>query len=127
MCAGTFSRSDLFRIRLLDGMGVFPGWGRPRVLWVGVGEGGEGLKRLASLVEGAMEKEGFKKEGRRFVPHVTIGRVRSQRNTKSLKEAMDAFSVEPRISQISNVIVFKSDLTPSGAVHTPLYTSFLGR
>ncbi|HIE04735.1 MAG TPA: RNA 2',3'-cyclic phosphodiesterase, partial [Candidatus Latescibacteria bacterium] len=41
---------------VLEGLGGFPGLGRPRVLWVGVSEGADILRSLAERVEGSLER-----------------------------------------------------------------------
>ncbi|HRT71571.1 MAG TPA: RNA 2',3'-cyclic phosphodiesterase, partial [Syntrophales bacterium] len=61
----------------VEGLGVFPGLKRPRVLWVGVGGRLDILARLQGGIESALEAQGFKKEGRGFKPHLTLGRFRS--------------------------------------------------
>ena len=60
----------------LDGIGVFPGWGYARVIWVGIGEGSLETSRLAGEIDKAMVEEGFEKEKRAFSPHLTLGRIR---------------------------------------------------
>ena len=56
--------------------GVFPSPRRASVLWAGVDEGTENLNALADTVETRLEQEGFAREDRPFVPHITLGRSR---------------------------------------------------
>ena len=56
--------------------GAFPSPHRARILWAGLGEGSDHLRALAEVVEACLEPEGFAREGRPFVPHITIGRAR---------------------------------------------------
>lgn len=56
--------------------GVFPSPRRARVLWAGIGAGAELLVALAEAAETLLEPEGFDREGRSFVPHLTLGRAR---------------------------------------------------
>ena len=60
----------------LCGLGAFPPARRARILWAGVGEGTEGLKTLTHAVETLLEPQGFPREDRPFVPHLTLGRAR---------------------------------------------------
>lgn len=65
---------------------------------------------------------GLPKETRSFQPHVTLMRFRkplSQLDLSRLKKWGDAF---PKLPEpfASKVILFKSELTPDGAVHTAL-------
>jgi 2'-5' RNA ligase len=97
----------------LAGIGAFPSASRPRVIWIGVGQGKE---QLCSLAE-AVRKE-FPTEKQPFRPHLTIGRVKDARAIPVLKEAADLklgrFTVE-RVSLI------QSALTRSGPIYTRLH------
>ncbi len=105
---------------VLEGMGVFPGWNYARVLWVGLGEGKDHAKDLAGRVEEAMAGEGFEKEKRPFSPHLTLGRIRGPKNKDELKRLACSMTVNPASSHISRIVLFRSVLTPKGAVYTPL-------
>jgi len=111
---------------LLEDMGVFPKWDYVRVLWIGIGEGGGCVKDLAERVEEAMLQEGFSKEKRSFSPHVTIGRARSSKNKDKLKEIAGSIEIKPVPIHISRVVLFKSELSSTGAVHTPLSVLVFG-
>ncbi|MGB2662281.1 MAG: RNA 2',3'-cyclic phosphodiesterase [Candidatus Omnitrophota bacterium] len=106
---------------VLSEIGVFPTWRQARVLWIGVGEGAEEVKSLARQVEDAMAQEGFEKEKRSFKSHLTIGRVRSAKNKEELEKEALKIKVTPAPSHISKIVLFKSDLSPKGAVYTPLF------
>ena len=110
------------RFRLaLRGAGSFPGGKRPRVLWLGVVEVGPPVA-LASDIEAALAGLGMKAETRSFKPHLTIGRVRSQKGALRLSEELKALEdVDFGDFEVREVSVMKSDLLPGGAVHTRLY------
>jgi len=106
----------------LCGAGAFPNAARPRVIWLGVREGTEPIVALAEAVEGALERLGFRREGRKFHPHLTLGRVRrSGPGTAALARLLgehadfDAGRVE-----IQQTVVFSSQLTRSGPIYEPL-------
>ncbi len=61
-----------------EGLGAFPGWNRPRVVWAGVRPEAQ-LDRLVGGLEDSLGKRGFGRERLAFTPHVTIGRVRRGR------------------------------------------------
>ena len=65
-------------------MGTFPDMRRPRVIWIGLKEDGGNLLRLQKGVEEELKKTGFPSEDRRFTPHITLGRIRSNKNTDKL-------------------------------------------
>ena len=105
-----------FGIRL-GGVGVFPGPRRPRVLWVGVvDEPDEG--RLAALAEGvetACRAAGFLPDRRPFTPHLTLARAAEG----AVAPGPDAVP-EHAAARVEDLVLFRSDLLPRGAVHTPV-------
>jgi len=112
---------------VLGVVGVFPGWDRAKVLWAGISDGAEHVKDIADEVSAAMESEGFEKETRDFRPHVTIGRIKSAKNRDKLKKIVESTKVNPVSSRISSIILFRSDLSKTGAVHTPIAVCEFGR
>ena len=108
------------------GLGAFPNWRRPRVVWVGLH--GEGLVALAARVDGALAPLGFEREQRAFTPHLTLARVNTPRGWPRLEEACkahldDAFGA----SDIGAVTIYRSTLQRGGAVYAPLWTIALSR
>lgn len=104
----------------MDGLGAFPGWGFTKILWAGIGEGSEEVKKLASCVNDSLSSKGFKSAEQEFRPHLTFGRLKMPRNKHKLKALAEETVVNPAVSHISKVTLFKSVLTPEGAVHTPI-------
>jgi len=104
----------------LQGMGGFPDLKRPRVIWVGTGSGEKELSRMAERIEQEMEKIGFPKEKRKFSPHFTIGRVKSQKNIEGLLRLVKSSDFQTDEIQVEEVVVMKSQLHPAGAIYTPL-------
>ena len=110
-------QSPLFVIA--QGLGVFPHVKRPRVLWVGLQ--GEGLKELNDKIEQALIPLDFPPEDRDFTPHLTLGRVRSLRGWEKVLPAMQEKQAEWfGESRVNEVVLYRSDLGPDGAVYTPL-------
>jgi 2'-5' RNA ligase len=112
---------------VLDGIGIFPDWSHARVLWIGVGEGSDRVKDLASRVEEAMALEGFEKEKRSFSSHLTLGRIRGAKNKDELRKIASSIEVKPLKSHIPRIVLFKSVLTPKGAVYSPLSAAEFSR
>ncbi len=65
-----------FRIAF-EGVGAFPSARAPGVVWVGVGDGANVLRKLAFRLRTHLRASGFVLEDRPFVPHVTLFRVRT--------------------------------------------------
>ena len=110
----------------LNDTGVFPNLRRPRVLWIGIGGEADILCKLQGSIEAALEKKEFPREGRVFKPHLTVGRIRSPRGLPRLLEVFvrDKIVIEP--FAVKEVIVYKSRLTPSGPLYSPLARCGLG-
>jgi len=108
------------------GLGAFPNWRRPRVVWVGLH--GEGFGTLAARVDGALAPLGFEREQRAFTPHLTLGRVNSLRGWPRLEEACKAHLDDDfGASDIGAVTIYRSTLQRGGAVYAPLWTIALSR
>jgi 2'-5' RNA ligase len=101
------------------GLGTFPERGSPRVLWLGVALPPE-LEALQAASEAAAVAAGFAPETRPFRAHLTLGRWRERARRPALPQ------VDLGVSPLDRLILFRSDLKPSGAVHTPLSTFALG-
>ncbi len=63
----------------IKGAGAFPNLKHMNVIWVGVNEGWTQVEQIYEQVEKLLSGVGFKRENRRFSPHITIARVRSGR------------------------------------------------
>ncbi len=110
----------------VSGMGTFPDMRRPRVIWIGLKEDGGNLLRLQKGVEEELKKTGFPSEDRRFTPHITLGRIRSNKNTDKLLRLIEEEKVEELGSfDVSGVHLIKSELKPAGAEYTELYSIIL--
>jgi 2'-5' RNA ligase len=102
--------------------GCFPSPRNPRVLWIGVNSPTGTLQALQTSLETNLARLGFAKETRPFQPHLTIGRVKSQRNAGRLVTALVEEGFESVTFQAHEVIVMRSDLRPTGALYTPQVT-----
>jgi RNA 2',3'-cyclic 3'-phosphodiesterase len=103
------------------GLGAFPGMARPRVLWVGVAEGGQAAQALQVRVEAALGGRGFPRDERPFSPHLTVGRVREPRGLAGLQQAIarDARMDFGRL-EVRTLSLMRSDLSPGGSRYTEL-------
>jgi RNA 2',3'-cyclic 3'-phosphodiesterase len=104
----------------LAGTGVFPSARSPRILWLGLRESGDALKVLANRMETECETIGFPKENRPFSPHLTIGRVREPHRSRELAEKHAASKFGPVAFVVNEVVVYKSELRPTGSIYSKL-------
>jgi 2'-5' RNA ligase len=112
------ARVDAFSIRF-SGAGCFPSARRPKVFWVGIAETKD-LLRLFEAVEEELFCAGFPREIRPFSPHLTVGRLRVDRASPALTDALTRAEFEAAPFLVTHVTVMKSDLKKSGAVYTVL-------
>jgi 2'-5' RNA ligase len=109
------------------GIGAFPQMKNPRVIWMGLIQEGEVFPSLQRQIEAQLEKIGFQSEGRAFHPHLTLGRMKSGRGKGELVERMEKYKDEEFGDlQGDRVVLFKSDLKPSGPIYTALGEVKLG-
>ncbi len=103
-------------------VGAFPNLRNPRVLWVGVSENSS-LSMIQSKIEEEIEGLGFPREGRPFRPHLTVGRVKSPKLKDKLTEVLEKVRAqELGALPVEELILFRSELRPAGAVYTKLRT-----
>lgn len=106
------------------GIGVFPGIKRPRVLWVGLAGQLEALVKLQQTLDENLIVLDFSREERAFKGHLTMGRIKDRIDVKKLGDALMAFRrFESETFTASQIILYKSELRPSGAVYTELASS----
>jgi 2'-5' RNA ligase len=114
---------------LIAGAGTFPPGGKaPRVVWIGLQDGTDGLIEVAGMVEAVTSSLGFEKEERPFRPHLTIGRVR--RGSGRLKELADRVAgirFNPLKLGVDRVNLVRSRLGPQGPTYTVLESFALER
>ena len=107
----------------VSGIGVFPDAKRPRVVWIGINEDGDNLVRLQRDIEKELEIAGFPKEDRRFTAHITLGRIRSNKNISKLSGLIEEDKdIELGKFEALNIHLMKSELRPEGSVYTQLYS-----
>jgi RNA 2',3'-cyclic 3'-phosphodiesterase len=110
------------------GVGAFPHVDRPRVLWLGAAEGAERFVQLQSAIEQNLESMGFRGENRRFVPHLTLGRVGP--GGGGLSQFVDELNAMANFAGgqmfVDEVLVYSSEPQRSGPKYTPLAHLKLG-
>ena len=105
----------------IKGSGAFPNLKNPRVVWIGVDDRGKGLSSLQRPLDDALKDLGFEPEEREFRPHLTLGRVKGPRGKERLSAAVSKLKdIEIGSFTVDRVILYKSELKPTGAVYTKL-------
>lgn len=106
----------------LSGAGVFSSRRNPRVLWIGLAGDIERMSLFRNSLQESLEPFGIKVEKRRFNPHLTLGRFRkgAKSGVHLDKILLEYRNLNSPGQPISELVLFKSDLKPSGAVYTKL-------
>jgi len=99
------SDSLRFPIRLTH-LGTFGG-DKPRALYAGV-EPSEVLSRLQAAQERMLQRAGLVPEGRKFVPHVTLARLRGTAPEEVARYIAEAGRFEPLTFSVARFVLFSS-------------------
>ncbi len=109
----------------ISGLGVFPHWRRPAVLWVGAQTGAEPMGKVAAM----LEQQLVGKADKPFHAHVTLARIKIDRR-------LSASTVSERLQKVvvqlppmpvgqftaTHLSLMQSELHPSGSHYTELCT-----
>lgn len=107
----------------IQGLGVFPNWNRPNVIWAGVSEGIGALTRIANALEQSLLTA---PTGKAFHPHITLARLKTPcRDADGLKKRLyDAVQrlLPARFGtyELHAISLMQSTLTPNGSLYTEL-------
>ncbi|MGD8396661.1 MAG: RNA 2',3'-cyclic phosphodiesterase, partial [Candidatus Eiseniibacteriota bacterium] len=118
---------------VLERLGCFPDRGRPRVFWVGLGDGAPRLAELATALAEGFAAAGLGREARPFRPHLTIGRLRQPDRRRrgrrpqpppkppqavaAIQAALAAVACGPLDLPVGALAVVESQLRPGGPVY----------
>ena len=103
------------------GLGVFPSRRKPRVLFADI-ERANALMTLQHRIDEALLSAGVDRADKPFHPHITVARLkraRPQAVRRYLREQQD-FHLAP--FPVTEFVLYQSDLTSEGAIHTPRAT-----
>lgn len=112
VCAG----SAPFKL-MLGSLGAFPDFRRARVLWLGLNGDRQSLLDLEGNLRRQLQELGLLADVKGYSPHITLARNPSHPDLAGLAASITPTPVDWRVDQ---VILFKSDLRPTGAIHTVL-------
>ena len=110
----------------VNGLASFPSPKRPRVIYIGLQAPAE-LEALQHGIESATTRLGYEFEERGFSPHLTVGRVRqniSASDQQKIRRALEETQIDSLgTARVDSVHLFNSDLKPTGAVYTRLFSA----
>jgi 2'-5' RNA ligase len=102
----------------LNGTGVFPNARQPRVLWAGLAGEIENVVEMRRRLDDGLALIGFEREETAFRPHLTIGRVKSNKKTRELLALADTHQLPRSSFEVTEIVLMKSELLPAGARYT---------
>jgi len=110
----------------VGGLGAYPNTRHARVLWVGVEAPAE-LLNVQRGVETVVSRLGYAREDRPFSAHLTLGRVSRNAVSKDIhliSEVLESTKVGfMGVAQVTEIHLLKSDLKPTGAVYSRVYSA----
>ena len=95
----------------------------PGILWIDVIDEKGSLAKINNLLENECEKIGFPREKRKFLPHLTIGRVRQPNKARELVQKHLETVFEPVGFEVSKIVLYESIFHSTGSNYQKI-TSF---
>lgn len=110
----------------ISGIGYFGSARSPRIIWAGVAGQTDVLIKLQDKITAAVLPAGLKPDLKPFSPHLTIGRVRSNRNAADLIRALEENKSKSfgKLS-VQRIVLMQSRLTAKGPEYTLLQAAVL--
>lgn len=106
----------------IQGVGAFPSLNYIRVIYAGVDVGKEKILDMQKRLEEELDKIGFKKENRAFVPHITLARVKIPRKKDQIQRFIQDFRSESFGEvEVEGVYLMESILKPSGPEYRQVF------
>ncbi|WP_332692524.1 RNA 2',3'-cyclic phosphodiesterase [Devosia sp.] len=99
------ANSMRFSVKLTH-LGTFGG-DKPRALYAGI-EPGEQLNRLQAAQERVLQRAGLPPDGRKFVPHVSLARLRGCSAEEAARFMAEAGRFEPLSFPVGRFVLFSS-------------------
>ena len=102
--------SDNFQITI-TGVGVFPPYKSPKVLWLGIGEGLDELRSIQCIVEKSITK--FREHYLKmiFTPHITIAKIRRLHGKIDVLPFLNSV-YSPIELDVNSIYLYESQLLP---------------
>lgn len=96
-------------------LSAFPSLTYARVIWLNVIEGAVIIEKIYKKLERTLEKIGFKREDRKYIPHITIARAKT---SVDITDYLNKFEIN---SEVNEIVLYKSDLTSTGPIYTEIF------
>lgn len=94
--------------------GFFPATGAPRVVWVGLRQGGEECAAYFEQLDGGLAKAGFVAESKPFSAHLTVARVKAAMRSDDWPGLLIDLKRDWPVFTVSHAVLWQSVLKSSG-------------
>ena len=102
----------------VNGVGVFPSKGAPKIIWIGVGKAHPHLFQIHKRVQEAALAVGIEPELRRWHPHITMARCRDGSVQTLRKFLQSNAEFDAGMIRVDSFYLYSSKVTPAGPIHT---------
>jgi 2'-5' RNA ligase len=102
----------------VNGVGVFPSKGAPKIIWIGVGKAHPHLFQVHKRVQEAALAVGIEPDLRPWHPHITIARCRAVSAQALRKFLHSNGELYTALIRDDAYHLSSSNLTPAGPIHT---------
>lgn len=107
---------ETYTIKVVN-IGAFPNIYNPRVIWTGIKDKNNTTVELIEELDKKFNKIGFKKE-KNYVPHITIGRVKSISDKEKLTQTLKKLNKKYHGKmEVKKIYLKSSKLTPNGPIY----------
>ncbi len=111
----------------IEGIGLFPNHDKPRVAWLGARDSGGTLNSFETELSRELEPLGFSPGEKRYTPHITLGRVRSDLvRGKIVRISREYHNHQFGDTKVSQLVLYESSLNTIGFKYKKLATFPLG-
>jgi 2'-5' RNA ligase len=103
----------------LEGVGVFPPRGLPKILWAGIGKADTRLFQLRQKIDDALLAAGWRGLMRSFDPHITLARIKAEAAPIAIESWLHNYKdFEGPPFRVDQFHLVRSELSRAGATHT---------
>jgi 2'-5' RNA ligase len=108
-------------------LGAFPDRGPVRVIWRAVEDGAAAMGRIHTALAERLRRARTMVDDRPFTPHLTLARARDRHSPRGVREALTSVSVPSAAWQVTEVTLFRSDLSGPAPRYDPVVAMPLAR
>jgi 2'-5' RNA ligase len=104
----------------LEGVGVFPNQKYIKIIWIGI-KNSEILENISKIIDEKITNIIPDKKHQKFIPHITIGRVKSAKNKENILEIVDKYkNYKFADITVDSIKLKKSELTSKGPIYSDI-------